>query len=177
MDLTPVLKRFQQRFYKKNGSGEIIPASGTTVKFYQPGATVVTQTTVYDSGDDIDPVLVDVPVYQVAGIVFDDQLQNGGKEADVMTVFGVNAAAGTITVVNRTGHDFTLATDARLIRTGKHANAYADPLGTVLIGTSMAADADGWVECYLRDYRFDLTVPEVGIRAAYADAVGSWVTR
>jgi hypothetical protein len=174
MDLDPVLKRFQQRFYRKNQSGEIVPAAGVVVKFHSAGATVQTELLVRYL---VPPTIVNVSVYQVGTVIEGEQVQNGATEEDVLNVHAVDAANRVISVINDSGHDITLAASARLIRRDGPVNLYSDPLGTALIGTSKATDADGWVECYVRDYRYDFTVPDVTVLAAYADAVGSWVMR
>lgn len=147
------------------------------MKFYQQGATVRTQTTVEDSSSLPDPILVDVPVFQVGTVAYGEQVQNGAIEADVLTVLNVNAANRTITVINQTGHNIVLGSNSRLIRRNSPATVFADPIGAVPAGTSKAADGDGWVECYLRDYRYDITVPDILLRTVYADAMGSWVMR
>ena len=73
--------------------------------------------------------------------------------------------------------EITVPAAGRLFRLSQRPKAYEDPLGTVEIGTSLSADADGWLECYARDLRFDGIVATIFPVVTFIDQQGSWVYR
>jgi len=180
VDVNPVLARFQERFFTKNGSGQVTPGTAATAKFYPVGATVKTATNVPDSLDLPDPIIVPVPVYQTGTIRVADLVQHGPAEAQFLEVAEIDTsdpANPTISVFNQTGAAILLGASSRMIRLAGRPNCYADPLGTVSLGNSKSADAAGWVECYLRDFRYDYTVVGIAVPVAVPFAAGSWVFR
>jgi hypothetical protein len=163
----------------KNASGVMIPAAGATLAFYRQGATAMDETVVPYTTDPNNPVVTDIPVYNVGSIVVGDQLQNGPINIEeLLDVVAVSAKDWTLSVTNHTEFaEITVPAGGRLFRVTQRPKVYADPLGTVEIGTSLSADGDGWLECYARDFRFDGIVADVFPFVTFIDQEGSWVAR
>lgn len=179
MDVRPVLRRFQRRLLRKNASGVMIPAAGTTLAFYRQGATAMAETVVPYTTDPNNPVVTEIPVYNVGTIVVGDQLQNGPINIEeLLDVVAVTPKDWTISVTNNTEfEEITIPAGGRLFRVTQRPKVCEDPLGTVEIGSSLSADADGWLECYARDFRFDGIVANVAPLVTFIDQEGSWVAR
>lgn len=177
MATLPVLKRFQQRFLKIGPGGGLEPAAGATVKFYHVGATATTSTSVPDSSGQ-PPIIVPVPVFSVGSIVDGETVQSGAGFLLILTVDHVDPVAKTVSVINTTGNPIIIPQYGRLIRRGSFVSVYQDPTALVSLGSSIQADAEGWAEAYIAEYRYDYTVTSgIFLAEAYADAEGSWVMR
>lgn len=159
MAVKPVLKRFALQIIKDDGAGGLMPAAGAVAKFYKQGATVKVGIPIPGSGGS-----APVQVYQPGQIKVGDRVQVGADGSEELEVTAADPVMITLTLKTQPGSSgVDLDQYNRLVRTKQGtvddpALIYPDPLGESTGAESKTADAQGWVEGYVPEYRFDVTV-------------------
>ena len=191
----PVLKKFDICVYKDKDPAAVPPDRAqvpalATINFYGQGSTV--KVAVPSPGIAAGATAL-VTVYNPGSIAVGDTLQvelDSSKTLVVGSVTVVDLATSTLSLTNNTGATIPLSQGNRLLKVGPaRPTAYADPLGTVPIGSSIATDpATGRAFAYIGAsqatapsrvgaYRFDYVITGIPNARLFIDAEGSFVIR
>lgn len=171
----PVLNRFAIRALKDGASGGLVPADDASVSFYKQGATVKTAVGPF-SGSAI------VEVYHTGVIAPLDVVQFGADSGTTLRVEQTNfdQEAGQLELTILTSGPVSLDVGDRLVRIENEfgpdpAMIYQNPTGQDVGSPSLGADSEGWVEGYIKDYRFDYIITVGSAAKVFVDDLGSFV--
>ena len=156
----PVLTRFETALYTDKSATDStqVPFAFAQVELYAQGATASASVTVLKNNGEADVTVYDPGDLANGGTV---QVGVGGPSLEVVSVQATPAFPGSTTIRLRNtspSQDVAVSQGTRLILTSNRPFAYADPLGTISLGSSVTADASGRLNVYLKQRRFDYVV-------------------
>ena len=183
----PVLRRFDIYVYKdKSYASPVdkaqVPATAT-VKLFRQGATVGAAVVVAR------PDFSEVTVYNPGAFatnptpstVFDQAWVDGDPNKSLDVDWTDSTAATTLLCRTRAPLDvITLAVSNRLVLASRRPVLYADPLGTIAIGSDIQTEAGtGRVRGYVAELRFDytITLAEESVPRLFIDDEAAYVMR
>lgn len=164
----PIAPRFEITVLKnKSGTDTAqVPATDATIKFYRQGATVKTAVTLPSH------TYATLSVYDVGQLAIGDtvRVDIGTATLSVLDI----PSSSEVQVWNGATTSVGVLSGARLVPTNNPPQVYADPLGTVPLGTSISVDGvTARASAYLSRDRvdYDVSIPGQTPRL-YVDASG-----
>lgn len=165
------LRRFQTTVFKSASASDNkqIPADGATVTVFKQGATVKTGPVTVSSGN------VAVAVYGVGRLLAGDTVQKGTDVTKQMIVVSVDNDT-QVTLTRAISDDITLNVDDRLVPYSNKPTLYTESSGTDTTPNPLTLGAQGLIEFYCPETRFDYIVTGGGIMSTlYIDNEGGWM--
>jgi hypothetical protein len=182
----PTLMRFERLIWKNKSSLDPaqVPATGAVVTFYRQGATVSAEVAVPVIDENQQPPCPDprfqppcptlISVYDSGLIVAGDVVQVSNQNSLILYVVEVKSDRTGMYVLNSGFSPVLVPKYARLVKLTDQPLVYSDPRGTQAIGTQVVTPADGRVQAYVAEARFDYIVSGGGLTTPrlYQDARG-----